>query len=59
MFSRDNLFFGGIFVLMTAIFMVWGFNYLENNFTLFILAGCSVYRSFPVSSIQPVLAGAF
>lgn len=38
MFSRDNLFFGGIFVLMTAIFMVWGFNYLENNFTLFVLA---------------------
>ncbi|WP_294870535.1 inorganic phosphate transporter [Sulfuricurvum sp. RIFCSPLOWO2_12_FULL_43_24] len=38
MFSRDNLFFGGVFVLMTAVFMVWGFNYLENNHTLFILA---------------------
>jgi len=38
MFSRDNLFFGGIFVLMTTVFMVWGFNYLENNHTLFILA---------------------
>lgn len=38
MFSRDNLFFGGIFVVMTAVFMVWGFNYLENNHTLFILA---------------------
>lgn len=38
MFSRDNLFFGGMFVIMTAVFMVWGFNYLENNHTLFILA---------------------
>jgi PiT family inorganic phosphate transporter len=38
MFSRDNLFFGGIFVLMTTIFLVWGFNYLENNYTLFVLA---------------------
>jgi inorganic phosphate transporter, PiT family len=33
MFSRDNLFFGGIFVLMTTIFLVWGFDYLENNYT--------------------------
>jgi len=38
MFSRDNLFFGGIFVVMTAVFMIWGFNYLENNYTLFVLA---------------------
>lgn len=38
MFSRDNLFFGGVFVVMTAVFMIWGFNYLENNHTLFILA---------------------
>jgi len=38
MFSRDNLFFGTVFVLMTAAFMVWGFNYLENNYTLFVLA---------------------
>lgn len=38
MFSRDNLFFGGIFVIATALFMVWGFNYLENNHSLFVLA---------------------
>lgn len=38
MFSRDNLFFGGVFVIVTAIFMIWGFNYLENNYTLFVLA---------------------
>lgn len=38
MFSRDNLFFGGIFALMTTVFMVWGFNYLANNHTLFIIA---------------------
>jgi PiT family inorganic phosphate transporter len=38
MFSRDNLFFGGIFVVATALFMVWGFNYLENNHSLFVLA---------------------
>ncbi|MBN2871249.1 MAG: inorganic phosphate transporter [Campylobacterales bacterium] len=38
MFSRDNLFFGGIFVIATALFMMWGFNYLENNHTLFVLA---------------------
>ncbi|MDP2077353.1 MAG: inorganic phosphate transporter [Sulfuricurvum sp.] len=38
MLSRDNLFFGSIFILMTTVFMVWGFNYLENNHTLFILA---------------------
>jgi len=38
MFSRDNLFFGTVFVLMTAAFMVWGFNYLADNHTLFILA---------------------
>ncbi len=38
MFSRDNLFFGGIFILMTTVFMVWGFSYLENNHTLFVLA---------------------
>lgn len=38
MFSRDNLFFGGIFVLATALFMVWGLDYLQNHHTLFILA---------------------
>ncbi|MDD2368997.1 MAG: inorganic phosphate transporter [Sulfuricurvum sp.] len=38
MFSRDNLFFAGIFVLMTTVFMVWGFNYLADNHTLFIIA---------------------
>lgn len=38
MFSKDNLFFGTVFVVMTAIFMVWGFDYLQNNHTLFILA---------------------
>ena len=38
MFSRDNLFFGGIFIVMTSVFMIWGFNYLENNHTLFVLA---------------------
>jgi inorganic phosphate transporter, PiT family len=38
MFSRDNLFFGGVFTLMSAVFIVWGFNYLENNYTLFVLA---------------------
>lgn len=38
MLSRDNLFFGSIFVIMTAVFMVWGFNYLENNHTFFVLA---------------------
>lgn len=38
MFSRDNLFFGTIFVIMTAVFMVWGFNYLTDHHTLFILA---------------------
>lgn len=38
MFSRDNLFFGGIFLLATALFMVWGFDYLESNHTLFVLA---------------------
>ncbi len=38
MFSRDNLFFGGIFIAATALFMVWGFNYLESHYTLFVLA---------------------
>lgn len=38
MFSRENLFFGTLFTLMTAVFMVWGFNYLENHYTLFVLA---------------------
>lgn len=38
MFSRDNLFFGTVFVLMTTVFLVWGFNYLVDHHTLFILA---------------------
>jgi inorganic phosphate transporter, PiT family len=38
MFSRDNLFFGTIFTLMTVVFLIWGYNYLENNYTLFVLA---------------------
>lgn len=38
MFSRDNLFFGGIFLLATLLFMVWGVDYLEHHHTLFILA---------------------
>ncbi len=38
MFSRDNLFFGGIFAVTTVIFMIWGFNYLTNHYTLFVLA---------------------
>lgn len=38
MFSRDNLFFGGIFAIATVLFMVWGFDYLESNHTLFVLA---------------------
>lgn len=38
MFSRDNLFFGGIFVIVTAVFMIWGFTYLQDNYILFILA---------------------
>lgn len=38
MFSRDNLFFGGIFVVMTTVFLVWGFDYLQHNLTLFVLA---------------------
>ncbi|HQS67410.1 MAG TPA: inorganic phosphate transporter [Sulfuricurvum sp.] len=38
MFSRDNLFFGGIFVVMTTVFLIWGFDYLQSNFTLFVLA---------------------
>ncbi len=38
MFSRDNLFFGGIFAITTLFFLIWGFNYLSSNFTLFVLA---------------------
>lgn len=38
MFSRDNLFFGGVFIIVTALFMMWGYSYLENHYTLFILA---------------------
>jgi len=38
MFSRDNLFFGTVFALATAVFLVWGFNHLANNHTLFVLA---------------------
>ena len=38
MFSRDNLFFGGVFLAAAALFMVWGFDYLQNNHTLFVLA---------------------
>lgn len=38
MFSRDNLFFGGIFVAAIAVFMIWGLNYLAQHHTLFILA---------------------
>lgn len=38
MFSRDNLFFGTVFTAATAVFMVWGFNYLESNHTLFAIA---------------------
>ncbi|MDD5716206.1 MAG: inorganic phosphate transporter [Sulfuricurvum sp.] len=38
MFSRDNLFFGGIFLLATAIFVVWGLDYVAQNHTLFVLA---------------------
>jgi len=38
MFSRDNLFFGIVFALATAVFVVWGFNHLETNHTLFVIA---------------------
>lgn len=38
MFSRDNLFFGGVFALATVLFMVWGFDYLQGHYTLFVLA---------------------
>lgn len=38
MFSRDNLFFGGIFAVATVVFLIWGFNYLQNNYALFVLA---------------------
>lgn len=38
MFSRDNLFFGGVFAITTLVFLVWGFNYLQNNLVLFVLA---------------------
>lgn len=38
MFSKENLFFGGIFTAATVLFIIWGFNYLENYHTLFILA---------------------
>lgn len=38
MFSKENLFFGGIFVLMTAIFLSWGYNNLSANYMLFTLA---------------------
>lgn len=38
MFSRDNLFFGGIFVLSSVLFMIWGFNYLADHHTFFIIA---------------------
>jgi len=38
MLSKDNLFFGGIFAAATALFMLWGFDYLQNHYTLFILA---------------------
>lgn len=38
MFSRDNLFFGTAFVLMTVFFLLWGFNSLSNNLVLFVLA---------------------
>ena len=38
MFSRDNLFFGGVFALASVLFMVWGFDFLQGNYTLFVLA---------------------
>lgn len=38
MFSRDNLFFGGSFILSAVLFIVWGFGYLPANHTLFVLA---------------------
>lgn len=38
MFSRDNLFFGTLFFVSTAILIGWGFHYLESNHTLFVIA---------------------
>ncbi len=38
MFSRDNLLFGGLFLLSVAVFLIWGFNYLQNHYALFVLA---------------------
>lgn len=38
MFSRDNLFFGGIFFLTSIIFVGWGFNQLSDHYLLFFIA---------------------
>lgn len=38
MFSRDNLFFGGVFLISIVGFIFWGFDYLENNHLLFLIA---------------------
>ena len=38
MFSRDNLFFGGIFAISFISFVIWGFDYLSNFHMIFLLA---------------------
>ncbi len=38
MYSRDNLFFGGVFALSLVAFTIWGFNYLSGNHLIFLIA---------------------
>ncbi|MDY0195064.1 MAG: inorganic phosphate transporter [Sulfurovaceae bacterium] len=38
MFSRDNIFFGGIFAITFISFIFWGFDYLANFHLIFLLA---------------------
>lgn len=40
MYSRDNLFFGGIFAISIVAFAIWGLNYLllSHHYLIFLLA---------------------
>ncbi|MFA5502226.1 MAG: inorganic phosphate transporter [Sulfurovaceae bacterium] len=38
MFTRDNIFFGGIFAITFVSFIFWGFDYLANFHLIFLLA---------------------
>jgi PiT family inorganic phosphate transporter len=36
--NRDNLIAGAVLFIASAIFLNWGFNYLDENYTLFVIA---------------------